>query len=215
MPSTGEEPAHKLLVDQITDEGIGQIVDQISREKISSAWLRLLRENGTTVAHDRMSGYYGNLAIIAALMVGAALTVLVELDYSDATSWYQAGASVTGVTSIALMLASVLDSVLICMVIKKLGTPEEFERYIVDHSAYLGWPVVIFVAGMSLAMLEMLLFIVETSGPFIVVYSTVGMCVFGFVMISRYREQSAWFGQLSREATQREADSDRRSVLGC
>ena len=86
----------------------------------AGAWKRLLAELDTEKTRELMSHYYGNLALMSALLIAISFTVMVEIEAND--DFWSTAAVVTGIASFGFLLGCVVEAVFIDNGVTKCAT---------------------------------------------------------------------------------------------
>lgn len=155
----------------------------------------MLNELGAEKTRELMSHYYGNLSLMSALLIAISFTIMIELE-EDAP--WSTSAVVTGIASFFFLLGCVVEAVFIDNSVTMCVTHAELSFYLTDHPLYLGWPTLLFILGLVMALLEFLLLVVSKFQVAIAIYTLTGGGIFILIAGSRFRQQSAWIGRARR-----------------
>ena len=130
---------------------------------------------------------------------------MVELEEDNVWSTW---AVVTGIASFGFLLFCVVEAVFIDNSVTTCVTYDDLSLYIGAHPLYLGWPTLLFILGLAMAMLEFLLWVLSKFQVAIAIYTLTGGVISALFMGNRFRQQSAFISSRSRRVAATTRDDD-------
>ena len=163
----------------------------------AESWLRLVSELGLNEAQERMSRYYGNLALISALLLTIAISLVVEIE--DEAAWANATA-VAGMVSFGAFVSCTIEAVMIVNTLSMCTSDQELKLYIKARRLSLFWPTMLFGLGLASGVLEFTLW-TETRFERWVTLVSLGGCTASFVILSAKFVREGMFLSSLREGS--------------
>ena len=155
-----------------------------------SSWSAVFEHLGMIHAQTQMSGYYGRLAIVAALLGGSTLSAnsWVNPNFADPEhAWFELQAKpesvAIGITSamcFALFFVTVMDCLLIELSLKQIPDDKFFLHFISSQGLLLNLPTVSFTAGLCFAFVNFAVSLKLIYGLTVGLVGT-GLCLIGLL----------------------------------
>lgn len=163
---------------------------------------------GLRNARDTMSGYYINLALVAALLTGLATAMLASTNWLHGlvTQGEDIGMlhpltllGVIGACSVGCLLMCITDCIMIDGTLRKLRRPAQLTKYIKTHRTLLGNPWRWLMLGLFFTITEMNFFIrIQFSDEAAVLSSLLSVLMCGAIL-TRWLEQSKFANTLAED----------------
>jgi len=173
---------------------------QAVRFKGSNAgWFSVFVESGLDRTVDQMGGYFGNMAIVSALLGAFSFTALVTpVDALDLDSWSGRLGGFLGVLGVCAFTASVIECVMLDNSIKFLSTSELLLGFLDEQQTTMQLPVVLFIAGVILAFAQLLTVLAEMYCIAFAYASAVPIIIMLVGLLRRHIKLSTWRARFRR-----------------
>ena len=158
-------------------------------------WVLVFVKAGMQVAIEHIVSYYGNMAVVAALLCGFSLSQLVSppTDYKMMTSkhtitadseWAMSILGYSGSVSFVFYIASVLDCVMLSNSVRQLASGRHLLDFIQSQGSWFETPVRIFILATILLSVQLCMYVYILFGTNVVIITSFAVA-FAFWLVFR------------------------------
>ena len=154
-------------------------------------WALMLKQMGVVVATERMSEFYGNVAILSGLLAIFAATEFIDPPYTTESTMASISA-LAGAVAFSLLLGSVVECILMSNTVKKMSSDAAFIAFLLGERTGVAYSTYGFIAGCVFLTVEIAAITWTTHSSFVSLWGTAAMVLVLLGLLARFLRLSSY-----------------------